>query len=72
MTCQKSVFCKECIDKRLESSNTCPGCNTKNPQIRSVEDNNKLYGLLKTIKLYCRLRPMGCKDEMLYENFELH
>lgn len=66
MTCQKSVFCKECIVQWLGSRNTCPGCNTKKPQMRSLADNKKLLGLLQTIKLYCRLRPMGCKDELLY------
>jgi hypothetical protein len=40
--------------------------------MRSLADNKKLLGLLQTIKLYCRLRPMGCKDELHYDQFEEH
>jgi hypothetical protein len=56
--------------KWLGSKNTCPGCNTKKPTMRSLAENKKLLGLLQTIKLHCRLKPMGCKAELFYDQFE--
>lgn len=40
--------------------------------MKSLKDNKHLLGLLKTIKLKCRLQPFGCKEIMDYDQFEVH
>lgn len=70
--CQQAIYCKSCIEKCLGKKNECPYCRHESPRIVPISDNQNLLGLLKTVKLYCKFKPLGCEEIMDLDQCEKH
>lgn len=40
--------------------------------MKSITDNRNLLGLMRTVKLYCKYRPLGCEEISNFDQFEEH
>ena len=56
--CCKKTFCKDCLDKALKKSSTCPLCRSENPM---KYENDAIDDGVNNLKVLCLHHGKGCQ-----------
>lgn len=66
------VFCRSCLESRLQDRKACPQCEEPVDQSSLVKTSYLVRNIILSLKLVCKNSSRGCQETCCVEHYEVH